>query len=309
MCQPMPPQSAMIPRKSEQVFFGRDFDGLMLRTNGGTQRMMASPVPMAEQYPQFDPMQRVQKFKTYSKKVFIGGIPAGTRSEILLENFSHFGKAIVDWPKKLPTQEAPPSGYAFVVFDDEISVCNLLAACVKDGKRVFYNLAMASGRMSPVEIKVWAMADSIYIGVLGWRRHRHYSVFLGGLPRTCSAASLAHTLQQVIGPVAYCIIELDRINEYPKGAGCIVFQNKESYVKAIAIHQLNLRFDDGVRKVELKPFIANDMQCERCSSHDTKYCCNLICLSYYCDYCWPKVHNNAAKANHVPMKRGRGGDS
>jgi hypothetical protein len=42
--------------------------------------MMVSPVPMAEQYPQFDPMQRVTKFKTYSKKVFIGGIPAGTKS-------------------------------------------------------------------------------------------------------------------------------------------------------------------------------------------------------------------------------------
>jgi len=148
---PMPPQSAMIPRKNEQVFFGRDFDGFMLRTHGGVQRMMmASPVPMTEQYPQFDPMHRVQKLKTYSKKVFIGGIPAGTKSDILLENFSHFGRAIVDWPKKLPTQEAPPSGYAFVVFDEESSVCNLLAACVKDGKRMFYNLVMAGGRMSPV---------------------------------------------------------------------------------------------------------------------------------------------------------------
>lgn len=49
--------------------------------------------------------------------------------------------------------------------------------------------------------------------------------------------------------MVYCIIELDRINEYPKGAGCIVFKDKESYLKAIAAHQLNLRFDDGVRKV------------------------------------------------------------
>lgn len=72
--------------------------------------------------------------------------------EILLENFLHFGKAIVDWPKKLPSQEAPPSGYAFVVFDDELSVANLLAACVKDGKRMFYNLMMNGGRTSPVSL-------------------------------------------------------------------------------------------------------------------------------------------------------------
>jgi len=142
----MPPQSAMIQRNREQIFFGRNFDGRMFSGGG-----MTSPMPMAEQqYPQFDPMQRIQKCKTYSKKVFIGGIPSGTKSEILLENFSHFGEAIVDWPKKLPTQEAPPSGYAFVVFDEESSVCNLLAACVKDGKRMFYNLVMAGGRMSPV---------------------------------------------------------------------------------------------------------------------------------------------------------------
>jgi len=67
-----------------------------------------------------------------------------------VENFSHFGKAIIDWPKKLPTQEAPPSGYAFVVFENESSVGNLLSACVKDGKRMFYNLAMTATRRNPV---------------------------------------------------------------------------------------------------------------------------------------------------------------
>ncbi len=56
-------------------------------------------------------------------------------------------------------------------------------------------------------------------------------------------------MQAVIGPVAYCTIELDRVNEYPKGAGCIVFCNKESYIKAIATHQLHLKFDDGNRQV------------------------------------------------------------
>jgi hypothetical protein len=42
-----------------------------------------------------------------------------------------------------------------------------------------------------VEIKVWTMSDSNYIGELGWRKYRRYSVFLGGLPRTCSAGRLA----------------------------------------------------------------------------------------------------------------------
>lgn len=56
-------------------------------------------------------------------------------------------------------------------------------------------------------------------------------------------------MEEVIGSVAYCSIEQDRVTQYPKGAACVIFSTKESYIKAIAIHELVLRFSEGDRKV------------------------------------------------------------
>lgn len=61
----------------------------------------------------------------YSKKVFIGGIPAGTSqgllvlllilfillfADLLHANFSKFGRNQIDWPKKTPFSDSPPDG-------------------------------------------------------------------------------------------------------------------------------------------------------------------------------------------------------
>ena len=144
--------------------------------------------------------------------------------------------------------------------------------------------------------------------------------------------------------MAYCTIETDRINEYPKGAGCVVFQDEMSYRRAIATHQLNVKFDDGVRKVGGSTSfpLANihshcsgrdeAVHCQRYSMRsmpepqhevlqvgafcclicmgyhsDLSPCSSQLCLAYYCDCCWPLMHNSASKMDHMPMKRGRGG--
>lgn len=60
---------------------------------------------------------------------------------------------------------------------------------------------------------------------------------------------MVRALEDIIGPVAYCSIEQDKVSLYPKGAACVVFCSKEDYIKAIAVHEVLLRFPEGDRKV------------------------------------------------------------
>jgi hypothetical protein len=60
---------------------------------------------------------------------------------------------------------------------------------------------------------------------------------------------LTMAVEEVIGPVAYCAIELDQYHFYPKGAACVVFTSKDSYIKAIAAHDVILSFGTSERNV------------------------------------------------------------
>jgi len=157
----------------------------------------------------------------------------------------------------------------------------------------------------PVEVKIWELKNSVYIGSLDWRKYRRFSVFVGAVPRTCTAEALANAFEEVIGNIVYCGIELDRYTRYPKGAACIIFSNKESYIKAIAAHEIVLGFGNYERRVEVKAFLASNMPCEKCGfSTSTKFCGEMICLSYYCNNCWKLVHSaRPSMATHTPLKK------
>jgi len=246
----------------------------------------------------------------YSKKVFIGGIPTGTQSNVLFQNFCSFGGHTVDWPKRTSHCQGPPSGYAFLVFESENSIEQLLINCVDLEGRKIFEMRNAKGLRHPVEVKVWELENSFYM-VNEHEMYRRFSVFVGGIPRTCAAVELAHALEKVIGRVVYSCIELDHSTQYPKGAACVYMDSKESYVKAIAAHKVILSFAASCegnvdRQVELLPYLMSDMSCERCNGVvGSKFCCNIVCLSYYCNTCWKIVHGSHPNMmSHVPMKKG-----
>lgn len=241
----------------------------------------------------------------FSLKIFLGGIPANLTTNILQLNFAKFGKNQIDWPKKSPIQDRPPNGYAFVVFDNEESILQMLRFCHQSNNRIFYPVYTLNGLMNPVEVKIWEMKNTVYATLIDWRKFRRFSVFVGGIPRTCTAAMLTCAIEEVIGPVAYCTIELDPHHFYPKGAACVVFTAKESYIKAIAAHEVVLGFGTFERKVEFKAFLASNMPCEKCGmTNGTRYCQEMICLAYYCMNCWKLIHNaRPSMSGHAPSKR------
>ena len=73
---------------------------------------------------------------------------------MLLSNFMIFGTLRVDWPKKLPTCEAPPNGYAFLVFDTENGVKNLMNACFFSENRYIYTIVTAKQLQHPVGFSI-----------------------------------------------------------------------------------------------------------------------------------------------------------
>ncbi|KAL3095289.1 hypothetical protein niasHS_007388 [Heterodera schachtii] len=281
--------------RNHQYFFGHDFTTESFSSNSGTTRIR-KPQPL-----------------NFSLKVFLGGIPANMTTNVLELNFARFGKSIIDWPKKTAQQDRPPNGYAFVVFEEEESVFRMLRLSFVSNGRLFFYVYMLGPEQTqhPVEVKVWEMKDTTHVGIVGWRKFRRYSVFVGGIPRTCTAAMLAYGIQEAIGPVAYCAIELDRLHYYPKGAACVVFDSKETYVRAIAAHDVVLSFGTFERKVEFKPFLASNMPCEKCGcTSGTRFCAEMICLAYYCNNCWKYAHSSRPSLNgHIPSKRFMRGSS
>uniref|UniRef100_H2Z754 RRM domain-containing protein n=1 Tax=Ciona savignyi TaxID=51511 RepID=H2Z754_CIOSA len=53
-------------------------------------------------------------------------------------SFRQFGPLVVDWPHKAESKSYfPPKGYAFLLFQDEMSVQNLISCCIKDGDKLY----------------------------------------------------------------------------------------------------------------------------------------------------------------------------
>lgn len=82
---------------------------------------------------------------SFSRKVFLGGVPWDSTSEDLINAFSQFGNVTVLWPQKdggyishhggidLGSERSvSPKGYCYLLFDHESCVQELLAKCARD---------------------------------------------------------------------------------------------------------------------------------------------------------------------------------
>ncbi|VIO89865.1 cytoplasmic polyadenylation element binding protein CPEB2, putative [Brugia malayi] len=245
----------------------------------------------------------------FSRKVFVGGLPPDVTANSLSLFFEQFGANTVDWPhRKCTGSDIPPNGYAFVVFMSDRSVEYLVSRCIcKQGK---LNILLKNGKkeVKVVQVRPWALSDQVYRVTDAKPLSDRFSVFIGGVPRTTTASELAMLLQQTIGDVVYVSLEVDAETKYPKGAAQVVFNNRESYLTAIAMRLITLTTIDQVKEIEIKPYLMDFAQCEMCNLADARYLCpELCCLMYMCEPCWTEVHKQRGLLHHRPMTKAKPG--
>lgn len=84
----------------------------------------------------------------------MGGVPWDISEQLLIQTFKQFGPIRVEWPGK-EKQASQPKGYAYVVFESEKNVKNLLQACTNDYENVgnwYYKIS--SKRMKAKEVSL-----------------------------------------------------------------------------------------------------------------------------------------------------------
>jgi len=196
-------------------------------------------------------------YLSYSRKVFLGGLPPDIDEDGIKEAFWKFGSLEVFWPGKYhnPTNMFPPKGYAFLQFKAEDFVHRLVQGCIRvsDGG-LYYLISSPSVKNKVIQVKPWRLEDSATIVDESFFSVKQFAMFVGGIPRTLTSAELARQASNVFGKVTYTEIFLDYKMNYPKGSGVVCFSSFESFVSAITCKYLKVLVEGSVKHVELKPY-------------------------------------------------------
>uniref|UniRef100_A0A0A9WXK3 Cytoplasmic polyadenylation element-binding protein 4 n=1 Tax=Lygus hesperus TaxID=30085 RepID=A0A0A9WXK3_LYGHE len=247
----------------------------------------------------------------YSRKVFVGGLPPDIDEDGIISSFQRFGPLIVDWPYKAQCRSYfPPKGYAFLLFENEKSVEELVKACVRDDERLQFWVSSPSISHKAVQIRPWKLSDNDYVLDRTVPVDPRKTVFVGGLPRTLSAAEVAQIMTRLYGTVCYAGIDTDPELRYPKGTASVAFSHRDSYIEAIKTRYVTLRQDGrkctSDKRVEIKPYIWDDQNCDNCQTTGLGskpahfFCSNISCLRYYCLDCWLLMHARPDIKFHSP---------
>ncbi|WKX92308.1 hypothetical protein Q1695_010383 [Nippostrongylus brasiliensis] len=256
----------------------------------------------------------------YSRKVFLGGIPPYFCRADLQNFFSSFGPVDIVWPQaENGESEHETRDYGFAVFLSPDSVISLVNKCVNVNGRLSISVSLAEGRCAIIHVRAWLNSNARYMAenfpVDFVERHMNHAVFVGGLPRTVTAKELFQSMSQEYGNVIMAQIEVEAETDYPKGAGCVVFRDRESFLVAVVRRfELFTVGPECTKKVELKPYLKKSTMCDLCrSARAYCFCPRVRCLKYMCEFakqgktlqgCWKAVHSDMdIHGDHVPMLR------
>lgn len=253
---------------------------------------------------------RTSKAVTYSQKVFLGGIPWETSEETLKHIFGRYGPLRVEWPGKDPNFSTKPKGCVYIIFENEKQVRDLLGSCqlvggrsasVDDGK-YFYKFPWKNLKTKNVEVIPWNIADSNYVSssqILDPSK----TIFVGALHGKLTAEGLALIMNDLFDGVVYAGIDTDK-HKYPLGAGRVTFNNPQSYMKAIQTGYLLIKTPVFTKKVQIDPYLEDNL-CSSCNIHHGPYYCrDLACFRYFCRVCWQLQHtSDSLRAHHRPLTR------
>lgn len=252
---------------------------------------------------------RTSKAVTYSQKVFLGGIPWETSEDTLKHIFGRFGPLRVEWPGKDPNFSTKPKGCVYIIFEHEKQVRELLAACqlvrdrhvAADEGKFFYKFPWKNMKTKNVEVIPWNIADSNYVSssqILDPSK----TIFVGALHGKLTAEGLALIMNDLFEGVVYAGIDTDK-HKYPLGAGRVTFNNPQSYMKAIQTGYLLIKTPIFTKKVQIDPYLEDNL-CSTCNIHHGPYYCReLSCFRYFCRVCWQLQHSDAQRAHHRPLTR------
>ncbi|BFZ01326.1 hypothetical protein BsWGS_04365 [Bradybaena similaris] len=272
----------------------------------GSLDQNVSSLPGASQPPSGS--QGIDRIERFSRKVFVGGLPPDIDEEEITTAFRRFGALVVDWPHKAESKSYfPPKGYCFLIFQDELSVQNLIESCLMDDDKLYWCVSSPTMKDKPVQIRPWSLSDSDFVMDGSQPLDPRKTIFVGGVPRPLRAVELAMIMDRLYGGVCYAGIDTDPELKYPKGAGRVAFSNQQSYIAAISARFVQLQHGDIDKRVEVKPYVLDDQMCDEC--HGARcagkfapfFCANVTCLQYYCEYCWAQIHSRPGREYHKPL--------
>lgn len=257
--------------------------------------------------------QQLSQFQDYheerfSRKVFVGGLPPDIDEDEIVTHFRRYGNLIVDWPHKAESKSYfPPKGYAFLIFQEERSVQDLIETCVMDDGKLYMVVSSPSMKDKPVQIRPWCLNDSDFVMDGSQPLDPRKTIFVGGVPRPLKAIELAMIMDRFYGGVCYAGIDTDPELKYPKGAGRVAFSNQQSYIAAISARFVQLQHGEIDKRVEVKPYVLDDQMCDECQGNRCGgkfapfFCANVTCLQYYCEACWATIHTRQGREYHKPL--------
>ncbi|CAO1431420.1 unnamed protein product, partial [Diamesa serratosioi] len=244
----------------------------------------------------------------FSRKVFVGGLPPDIDEDEITASFRRYGPLIVDWPHKAESKSYfPPKGYAFLLFQDESSVQNLIENCIIEDDKLYICVSSPTIKNKPVQIRPWRLSDADFVLDASMPLDPRKTVFVGGVPRPLKALELAMIMDRLYGGVCYAGIDTDPELKYPKGAGRVAFSNQQSYIAAISARFVQLQHGDIDKRVEVKPYVLDDQMCDECQGQRCSgkfapfFCANVTCLQYYCEHCWATIHSRPGREYHKPL--------
>lgn len=127
----------------------------------------------------------------FSRKVFVGGLPPDIDEDEIVTHFRRYGNLIVDWPHKAESKSYfPPKGYAFLIFQEERSVQDLIETCVMDDGKLYMVVSSPSMKDKPVQIRPWCLNDSDFVMDGSQPLDPRKTIFVGGVPRPLKASKI-----------------------------------------------------------------------------------------------------------------------
>lgn len=146
----------------------------------------------------------------FSRKVFVGGLPPDIDEDEIVTHFRRYGNLIVDWPHKAESKSYfPPKGYAFLIFQEERSVQELIETCVMEDGKLYLVVSSPSMKDKPVQIRPWCLADSDFVLDGSQPLDPRKTIFVGGVPRPLKACKL--NIYFICSPFPPCVVN-DAIN-------------------------------------------------------------------------------------------------
>lgn len=288
-------------------FLGMDEGGVLL-DEGHLVDGLGATIPLPSPSRSSPRSQGSENGERFSRKVFVGGLPPDIDEEEITASFRRFGPLVVDWPHKAESKSYfPPKGYAFLLFQDESSVQQLIDACIQDDDKLYLCVSSPTIKDKPVQIRPWRLSDADFVLDASLPLDPRKTVFVGGVPRPLKAVELAMIMDRLYGGVCYAGIDTDPELKYPKGAGRVAFSNQQSYIAAISARFVQLQHGDIDKRVEVKPYVLDDQMCDECQGARCGgkfapfFCANVTCLQYYCEHCWQTIHSRPGREFHKPL--------